>query len=230
MIFDRVFRSGFQSSLKIFWIIFLSNHSFPIVVTYLSGSDIVVIYFWSYKMTSSYGIIFRLTGPLCVEFASHRWIPHTKASDVELWCFLWYAPEHNTWANNGDAGDLRRHRDHYDVTLMGNIGVTLQIMAFLVMSIIDVCVAGLMGIIALVAVINDKNDIVYIFFLRNSDYHVSSQPGTSCPIIQPVIFSTRHIDGSAQDCSNSSALAMQLLLQLCAKSRIITRTSAVLPM
>ena len=24
----------------------------------------------------------------------HRWIPLTKASDVELWCFLWYAPEH----------------------------------------------------------------------------------------------------------------------------------------
>ena len=23
----------------------------------------------------------------------HRWIPLTKASDVELWCFLWSAPE-----------------------------------------------------------------------------------------------------------------------------------------
>ena len=23
----------------------------------------------------------------------HRWIPHTKASDAELWCFLWSAPE-----------------------------------------------------------------------------------------------------------------------------------------
>ena len=23
----------------------------------------------------------------------HRWIPLTKARDVELWCFLWYAPE-----------------------------------------------------------------------------------------------------------------------------------------
>ena len=22
-----------------------------------------------------------------------RWIPHTKASDAELWCFLWSAPE-----------------------------------------------------------------------------------------------------------------------------------------
>ena len=23
----------------------------------------------------------------------HRWIPRTKASDAEFWCFLWYAPE-----------------------------------------------------------------------------------------------------------------------------------------
>ena len=27
------------------------------------------------------------------EFAGHQWIPRTKASDVELWCFLWSAPE-----------------------------------------------------------------------------------------------------------------------------------------
>ena len=38
--------------------------------------------------------IFRVTGPLCVRGAtSHRWIPLTKASDAELWCFLWSAPE-----------------------------------------------------------------------------------------------------------------------------------------
>ena len=23
----------------------------------------------------------------------HRWIPHTKASDAELWCFVWSVPE-----------------------------------------------------------------------------------------------------------------------------------------
>ena len=38
-------------------------------------------------MTSSNGDIFRVTGPLCVEFTGHRWIPLTKASDAELWCF-----------------------------------------------------------------------------------------------------------------------------------------------
>ena len=44
-------------------------------------------------MTSSNGTIFRVTGPLCCQFTGHRWIPHTKASDAELWCELWSAPE-----------------------------------------------------------------------------------------------------------------------------------------
>ena len=44
-------------------------------------------------MTSSNGNIFRVTGLLCGEFTDHRCIPHTKASDAELWCFLWSTPE-----------------------------------------------------------------------------------------------------------------------------------------
>ena len=44
-------------------------------------------------ITSSNGDIFGITGHLCGEFAGHRWIPHTKASDAELWCVLWSAPE-----------------------------------------------------------------------------------------------------------------------------------------
>ena len=44
-------------------------------------------------MTQSNGNIFRVTGHLCGEFTGHRWIPHTKASAAELWCFLWSAPE-----------------------------------------------------------------------------------------------------------------------------------------
>ena len=42
-------------------------------------------------MTSSNGNIFRVTGHLCGEFTCPRWIPRTKASDAELWCFLWSA-------------------------------------------------------------------------------------------------------------------------------------------
>ena len=46
-----------------------------------------------------------------------RWIPRTKASDVDLWSLIcvWI----NGWVNNREAGDLRRHRAHYDVTVMG---------------------------------------------------------------------------------------------------------------
>ena len=63
-------------------------------------------------MTSSNGNIFRVAGPL----SGFRWIPHTKASDAELWCFLWSWI--NRWVNNCEAGDLKRHLAHYDVIVM----------------------------------------------------------------------------------------------------------------
>ena len=49
---------------------------------------------------------FRVAGPFCGEFTGHRWIPLTKASDAGF------------WVNNRDASDFRRHRTHYDVTVM----------------------------------------------------------------------------------------------------------------
>ena len=45
--------------------------------------------FGNYMMTSSNGNIFRVNGPLCGEFTGPRWIPHTKASDAELWMNEW---------------------------------------------------------------------------------------------------------------------------------------------
>ena len=36
---------------------------------------------------------FPLHWPLCGEFTGHRWIPHTKATDAELSCFLWSTPK-----------------------------------------------------------------------------------------------------------------------------------------
>ena len=36
---------------------------------------------------------FRVTGSLWGESSGHRWTPHSKASGVELWRFLWSAPE-----------------------------------------------------------------------------------------------------------------------------------------
>ena len=71
-------------------------------------------------MMSSNGNISRVTGPLCAEFTGHRWIAPTKASDAELWCFLWSAPWINGWVNNREAVDLRRHRAHYDIIVMEN--------------------------------------------------------------------------------------------------------------
>ena len=69
-------------------------------------------------MTSPNGSIFRVTGLLWGEFAGHRWIPRTKASDAEFWCFIWSTPEQTVEQNNGDAGDLRRHRANYDIVMI----------------------------------------------------------------------------------------------------------------
>ena len=57
-------------------------------------------------MTSSHENILCVIGPLCGECTGHWWIPLTKASDSELWCFL------------RAAGDLRRNRAHYDVSVI----------------------------------------------------------------------------------------------------------------
>ena len=62
---------------------------FPPQKLYITGFIVTI----NPMMMSSNGNIFRDTGPLCGEFTSHRWIPCTKASDVELWCFLWSASE-----------------------------------------------------------------------------------------------------------------------------------------
>ena len=47
-------------------------------------------------------------------------LPRTKASNVELWCFLWSALVAciNSWVNNGEVGDLRCHHTHYDSIVM----------------------------------------------------------------------------------------------------------------
>ena len=69
-------------------------------------------------MTSSNGNIFRVTGHLCGEFTGPRWIPYTKPSDADLWCFLWSSPWINVWVNIGEAGELRRYRAHYGAIVM----------------------------------------------------------------------------------------------------------------
>ena len=78
------------------------------------SQDVIALHM-SIIMTSSNGNIFRVTGPLCGEFTGHRRIPLTKASDAELWCLFSLIC---AWVNNREAGDLRRHCAHYDVTIM----------------------------------------------------------------------------------------------------------------
>ena len=50
------------------------------------------------------------------EFTGHRWIPFTKASDAELYCFFDLCLNKRL-RNNREAGDLRHHHAHYDFTV-----------------------------------------------------------------------------------------------------------------
>ena len=82
------------------------------VVPPVNGYFTVIIFF---TMTSSNWDIFRVTGlcegnsPVTDEFPSQRLV--TWRFDV---FFAWT----NGWVNNRDAGDLRCHRTHYDVTVV----------------------------------------------------------------------------------------------------------------
>ena len=62
-------------------------------------------------MTSSNRSIFRFAGPWRGKFTGESPHPptHIKASDAELWCFLWYPPWINSWVNNPEASYLRCH-------------------------------------------------------------------------------------------------------------------------
>ena len=66
-------------------------------------------------MTSSNGNIFRVTGPLWGAFTGQQWISLTKASNVDVFFDLHL---NKRLSKNRDAGDLRRNRAHYDVTVM----------------------------------------------------------------------------------------------------------------
>ena len=69
-------------------------------------------------MTSSNGNIFRVIGPLWGKF-TNQFVdsPHKGQWRGALMFSLTYDWTNN-WANNQDAGDLRRHRTHYYVTVM----------------------------------------------------------------------------------------------------------------
>ena len=66
-------------------------------------------------MTSVNGNIFRVTGHLCGEFTVNcphkgQWRRALMFCLIGVWIY--------GWVNSGEAGDLRRYRAHYDVTVM----------------------------------------------------------------------------------------------------------------
>ena len=65
-------------------------------------------------MTSSNGNIFRVTGHLCGEFTGPGEFPTQRPVTQSFDVFF----DLNGWVNNREAGDLRRYRAHYDVTVM----------------------------------------------------------------------------------------------------------------
>ena len=78
------------------------------IVTSTNMSEISEI-----MMTSPNGNIFRVTGSLCGELNSpHKgqWRGALMLSMICVWI--------NGWVNNHEAGDLRRYRTYYNVTVM----------------------------------------------------------------------------------------------------------------
>ena len=83
-------------------------------------------------MTLSKGNIFLVTSLIWGESTGDHWTPPTKASDAELWYFLWIdqwrrafmfsliCVRTNGCVNNRHASDLRRHHANYDVTVIIN--------------------------------------------------------------------------------------------------------------
>ena len=62
--------------------------------------------------------IFRVTGPLWGETTGHRWLFPQKGQWRGALIFSLICAWTNGWANNRDAGNLRLHCAHYDVTVM----------------------------------------------------------------------------------------------------------------
>ena len=76
-------------------------------------ADVLSITWWRHQMKTFSALLSLYAGnsPVTGEFPPQR--PVTRSSDISLIC-AWT----NGWANNRDAGDLRRHRARCDVTVM----------------------------------------------------------------------------------------------------------------
>ena len=61
-----------------------------------------------------------LSALLDLYWGKSRWVPLTKASDAVFFMFSLICAWTNARTNNRDTGNMRRHRIHYDVTVMSN--------------------------------------------------------------------------------------------------------------
>ena len=72
------------------------------------------ISWWRHQMETFFPLLALCAGnsPVTSELPSQR--PMTRSFDF----FFWSVPRTNGWVNTREAGDLRRHRGHYDVIVM----------------------------------------------------------------------------------------------------------------
>ena len=73
-----------QMITSVFFNVYLSKNFWQILELLVNSGALMII-----KITSSNRNIFRVTGHLFGELTGHQWIPHTKASDAELWYFFY---------------------------------------------------------------------------------------------------------------------------------------------
>ena len=96
----------------------MKNHratvtSVPGIICFISTAyRMTVVTPMRIMMTSSNGNIFQVTSPLCGEFTSDRWIPLQRRVMRSFNVFF------DLRLNKREAGNLRRHRAHYDATVM----------------------------------------------------------------------------------------------------------------
>ena len=119
--------------------------------------------------------------PFVRETTAHQWIPLTKVSDAELWCFLWFAP--------GQTGEQTIETP-----------VICDAIALLMTSLQCSCRTIMELFLFIKAVI----EIRYLY-IRYYILLVMRRSNRNVNIL------SQYIDGLVQDCSNSIANALELL-------------------
>ena len=114
-----VYHTNFTNLLIKMLILSVVILSYPTYTLSLINTDMFLmallsILIWRCHQMKTFSALRALcagNSPLTGEFPSQR--PVTRSFDVSLIC-AWI----NGWVNNREAGDLRRHRAHCDVTVM----------------------------------------------------------------------------------------------------------------